>query len=57
MKALALAAESEGKSLAEFRDVLLASFAGLDSDTLASAMALGYACADLAGRFDVSSGN
>jgi phage gp29-like protein len=57
VKALAMAAAAEGKSLAEFRDVLLSTFAGLDSDKLASAMALGYACADLAGRFDVANGN
>lgn len=57
VKALAIAAAEEGKSLAEFRDELLGAFAGLDSSKLEAVMALGYACADLAGRYDVSNGN
>jgi uncharacterized protein YutE (UPF0331/DUF86 family) len=57
VKALALKADKEGKSLAEFRDVLLHSFAELDSEQLAQVMSLGFACADLTGRFDVKNGN
>lgn len=41
-------------SLTEFGDALLAAYGGLPGDTLAEVMALGYAAADLAGRFDAS---
>ena len=57
VKALAVAAADEGMSLADFRDQLLGAFAGLDSGKLEAVMALGFACADLAGRFDVKAGN
>jgi phage gp29-like protein len=44
-------------SFAALRDDLLASYAELDSDELTRVMALAFAAADLAGRFDVQNPN
>lgn len=52
---IAAFAEKAG-SLEELRDQLLNSYGELDSGELANVMAMGFAAADLSGRFDVSEG-
>ncbi len=46
----------QADSLQALRDDLVNSYGDLDSSKLAAVMALGFAAADLAGRFDVSEG-
>jgi phage gp29-like protein len=43
----------EAQSLEQLRDALLAVYGDLSTDRLAEVMAMGFAAADLAGRFDV----
>ena len=43
----------EADSLEALRDALLAAYGDLPSDQLAEVMALGFAAAHLAGRYDV----
>jgi len=47
---------NKAESLEALRDQLLASYGDLDSTELVNVMALGFAAADLSGRFDVSEG-
>jgi len=43
----------EAQSLEQLRDALLAAYGDLPTDRLAEIMAMGFAAAELAGRFDV----
>jgi hypothetical protein len=43
----------EAQSLEQLRDALLAAYGDLPADRLAEIMAMGFAAAELAGRFDV----
>jgi phage gp29-like protein len=43
----------QAESLEALRDTLLASYGELDSDKLTNVMAMGFAAAELSGRFDV----
>lgn len=53
----AINAEVErAQSLEELRDTLLAMYGDLPADDLAAAMSIGFACAHMAGRFDVQRG-
>jgi phage gp29-like protein len=45
------------ESLEQLRDMLLNAYADLDSEDMTNVMALAFAAADLAGRFDVQQGN
>jgi len=44
---------NEAQSLEQLRDALLAAYGDLPTDRIAEIMAMGFAAADLAGRFDV----
>lgn len=44
------------ESLEQLRDMLLNAYGDLDTDAMANVMALAFAAADLAGRFDVDAG-
>ena len=53
----AISAEvGQAESLEGLRDKLLAMYGDLPSEDLTAVMSLGFACADLAGRFDVKKG-
>jgi hypothetical protein len=46
----------QAESLEQLRDNLLAAYGGLEIETLTEIMAMGFAAAELAGRYDVDNG-
>lgn len=53
IRALVERAETRGDTLEQLRDDLLAAYGSLPSEQLTEVMAMGFAAADLAGRFDL----